>query len=141
MIAMIRERLRIEPRRLLVYVVVYGVAGTIMNEIGKAAEIARFTWWWQIITVYILSLIPVSVFVRRMPAFDQYLYGLFFLALLEFGGYALETSYAYPGNIVDQFFNERNFALFMALAFGTIPPIGNLIVGRLSGMLFGAEEG
>lgn len=131
------NRLRIEPRRLLVYVLVYALAGTIMNEIGKTLEIARFRWWWQIVTVYLLYCLPVSLYLRRLSFWQQYLHGLFFLALLEFGGYALGSSYAYPDNLIDRYLSPRNFSLFMALAFGLIPPVGNLLVERIAQLLPG----
>ncbi len=141
MIGRLPRALRVEPRLLLVYVFVYALAGVSMNEIGILLEIARFRWLWQIGTVYVLYLVPVSLFVREKSFFDQYLYGLFFLALLEFGGYALESSYAYPDNLIDRFFGARNFSLFMALAFGLIPPVGNRLVRAVYGFVFGKADG
>jgi len=57
------------------------------------------------------------------------------MALLEFGGYALETSYAYPNNLLDQLFNERNFSLGMALFFALYFPLGNWGVGKIHAFL------
>jgi len=58
------------------------------------------------------------------------------MCLLEFGGYALETSYAYPNNLIDQFFNIRNFSLAMALFFALYFPVGNWVVGKVYQFFF-----
>ena len=109
----------------LSYFVVYLSAGFIMNGIGQWMEIARFANWWQVISCYGLYLVPASLFVKHRSMFDQYLYGLFFLGLLELGGYTLQTSIPYPNNVIDALFTERNFALAMTLFFAGLLPLGN----------------
>lgn len=109
----------------VVYLVLYGLMGMVMNEVGQLLEIARFEYWWQIITVYLLYMVPVSILLRPYTFFQQYAYGLFFMGILELGGYALETSYAYPDNLIDTFLGVRNFALVMTLFFALYFPLGN----------------
>ncbi len=102
------SKLRVDKRLILTYVLVYFLWGFTMNWFGAQVEIARFTFWWQVITCYIFYMIPISLLLRGLPFHMQYAYGLIAMGLLEFGGYALQTSYAYPNNILDQFFNIRN---------------------------------
>ena len=82
----------INKKQLFIYIVVYFIFGVIMNFIGQKFEIAKFTFWWQIITCYILYMIPISILLREYPFFSQYAYGLVAMGFLEFGGYALKTS-------------------------------------------------
>ncbi|NNC69640.1 MAG: hypothetical protein HKN90_02340 [Flavobacteriaceae bacterium] len=127
----IKSKLNVDKKLIAIYIIVYLVAGYLMNELGTAAEIARFTYWWQIITVYGVYMIPVSLILRGLPFHMQYAYGLIAMAVLEFGGYALQSSYVYPGNIIETTFNIRNFALSMALFFALYFPVGNLVVGKI----------
>ena len=55
-------------------------------------------------------LIPISLLLRGLPFHMQYAYGLVAMGLLEFSGYALATSYAYPENLLDLWFGIRNFS-------------------------------
>lgn len=112
----------------LTYAVVYACCGFLMNRIGIELQIARFLFWWQIFTVYVLYMVPVSLLLRNQPWHRQYAYGLVAMGLLEFGGYALETSYAYPDNWLDKIFGVRNFSLSMALFFALYFPAGNALV-------------
>jgi hypothetical protein len=107
-----------------------------MNAFGQYTEIAKFTYWWQIIPTYILYMVPISILLNGYPFFTQYAYGLIAMGLLEFGGYALGTSYIYPNNILDRLFGEHVFALAMTLFFGLYFPLGNLLVGKLYVILF-----
>ncbi len=132
----LRERLYLPTSLWIVYAVTYCLTGILMNQVGQWLEIARFTHWWQVITVYVLYMVPLSVIFRRLPWWQQYLYGLFPMGLLEFGGYALHTSYAYPNNLLDRLFSERNFTLAMVLFFGAYFPLLNSLVSRLHGWLF-----
>ena len=135
------QRLKVtEPGRYAVYLVLYLLWGYGMNEFGQWAQIARFENWWQIGTCYGLYMVPISIFLRPYPAWQQYLYGLLPMALLEFSGYALQTSYAYPDNILDQWFGSRNFALGMALFFALYFPLGNWAAGRIYGFLVKRES-
>lgn len=133
-------KFRIDKRLLITYILVYFLWGLAMNWIGAQVEIARFTFWWQVITCYILYMVPVSLLLRGLPFHTQYAYGLIAMGLLEFGGYALQTSYAYPNNILDQFFNIRNFSLAMSLFFALYFPLGNWGVGKIYTSVFGAIE-
>ena len=134
------ERLNVDKRLLVVYLVVYFVWGMGMNEVGKVLEIARFTYWWQVITVYLLYMVPISLVLRQYPFFKQYAYGLVAMGFLEFGGYLLETSYAYPDNLMDQWLGIRNFSLDMSLFFALYFPAGNWLVHKVYRLLFKTSE-
>lgn len=131
------SKVKVGPKLLLTYCLVYFLWGLTMNWIGTELEIARFTYWWQVITCYILYMVPISLVLRNLPFHVQYAYGLIAMGLLEFGGYALQTSYAYPDNLLDRFFGERNFALAMALFFALYFPLGNWGVQKIHRMVFG----
>ena len=135
----LRQKLAVEKSLLLLYIVVYASWGAMMDRFGTMVEIARFTYWWQIITVYILYMIPISLLLRGLPFYKQYSYGLVFMSLLEFGGYAIESSYAYPNNLLDQYFGIRNFSLGMALFFALYFPAGNWLVNKIHLKLFAAN--
>ena len=135
----IKSNLLVDKKLLLTYILVYISAGFIMDKIGALTEIARFTYWWQVLTVYGLYMIPISLVLRGMPFHRQYAYGLIAMGLLEFGGYALESSYAYPNNILDQLFNIRNFSLGMALFFALYFPLGNALVQFIYRLVFRDE--
>lgn len=124
-------RLRVPRRMLLVYIALYIPAGFVMNGIGQAAQIAEFANWWQVLTCYGLYLIPCSLVIRHRSYWDQYLFGVFMLGLLETLGYALGTSIAHEGNIIDQILGQRNFSLAMSLWFGTYLPAGNAAVAAI----------
>lgn len=132
-----RMKLNVDKRLILVYGLVYVLWGLGMNWFGIQMEIAKFTFWWQVVTCYLLYMVPISLLLRNLPFHRQYAYGLIAMGLLEFGGYALETSYAYPNNLLDQFFGERTFALGMALFFALYFPVGNWAVGKIYQNIFG----
>ncbi len=117
-----------EPKLLVTYIIVYFSFGLLMNWFGATVEIAKFTFWWQVISCYILYMIPISILLRGYSFFTQYAYGLVAMGFLEFGGYALKTSYIYPNNILDQWFGPHTFALGMALFFALYFPLGNRLV-------------
>ena len=126
------QKLKNTPTQLyLIYIVVYIPFGFVMNAFGEWAEIAKFTYWWQVLTCYGLYMIPISVLLRDFSFFNQYAYGLVAMGILEFLGYALQTSYAYPNSLLDQFFQPQNFALGMALFFAVYFPLGNWVVGSI----------
>ncbi len=130
-------KLKQTPSSLLfTYIVVYFLWGLGMNRFGAEVEIAKFTYWWQVITCYILYMIPISLLLKDYNFFNQYAYGLVAMGILEFLGYALQTSYAYPNNILDHFFNIRNFSLGMALFFALYFPIGNWGVQKIHVLIF-----
>jgi len=132
MLQQLFNRLRkVERKRLLIYIIVYFLWGLLMNWIGQQLEIAKFTYWWQVISTYIFYMVPISILLKDYPFFTQYAYGLIAMGLLEFGGYALGTSYIYPDNILEQLFGPHTFALAMALFFAFYFPVGNWAVNRL----------
>jgi hypothetical protein len=117
------------PIRLwMLYGIIYFICGIVMNTVGTFLEIARFTHWWQVLTVYVGYMVPISLLLRGMPLLRQYAYGLIAMGLLEFSGYALESSYAYSDNVLDQLFGIRNFSLAMTLFFAWYFPLGNTLV-------------
>jgi len=130
------EKLQVDKKLILVYVVIYFTWGLCMNYFGSYMQIARFTYWWQIITCYILFMVPVSLLLRGLPFHAQYAYGLVAMGLCEFGGYAIRSSYAYPDNILDKLFSPQNFSLGMALFFALYFPLGNWGVGKIYEMIF-----
>ncbi len=130
-LAFANEKLKVDRKLILVYMIVYAAWGIGMNYFGTWMEIARFTYWWQIITCYILYMIPVSLLLRGLPFHAQYAYGLVAMGLLEFGGYAIRSSYASPDNILDKIFSPQNFSLGMALFFALYFPAGNWIVEKV----------
>jgi len=138
-VAYAQEKLKVDRKLILTYCVVYFLWGLGMNKFGATVEIAKFTYWWQVITCYIVYMVPVSLLLRRLPFHAQYAYGLVAMGLLEFGGYTLESSYAYPGNIVEQIFGVRNFALGMALFFALYFPLGNWGVSKIYNLIFGKK--
>lgn len=129
-------KLNVDRRLIALYCIIYFAWGMLMNWFGAEVEIAKFTYWWQVITCYILYMVPISLLLKGLPFHAQYAYGLVAMCLLEFGGYALETSFAYPNNLIDQFFNVRNFSLAMALFFALYFPVGNWAVGKVYQFLF-----
>ena len=126
-----KAKLQVDKRLIFTYCAVYFLWGLGMNWFGATIEIAKFTFWWQVITCYILYMVPISLLLRNLPFHRQYAYGLIAMGLLEFGGYWFETSYAYPNNLLDQFFGVRNFALGMALFFALYFPLGNWVVNKI----------
>ncbi len=126
-----KSKLNVDKKLILIYLVTYFIWGMSMDKFGATIEIAKFTYWWQVITVYLLYMIPISLLLRGLPFHMQYAYGLIAMSLLEFSGYALQTSYAYPDNLLDKFFNIRNFSLSMALFFALYFPLGNMLVTKI----------
>lgn len=136
-LAWAKSKLLVEPRLIITYCIIYFIWGLAMNWIGTELQIAKFENWWQVITCYILYMVPISLLLRKLSFHKQYAYGLIAMGFLEFGGYYFETSYAYPDNMVEQLFGIRNFALGMALFFALYFPLGNWGVGKIYRALFG----
>ena len=82
-------------------------------------------------------MVPCSLVVRHRHWFDQYLFGLLALGLLELGGYAFGTSIAHDDNILDTLFTERNFTLAMVLWFAAYLPAGNWAASTVHRRFFG----
>jgi len=134
-----KQKFNVDKRLIVLYLGIYFIWGMGMDKFGSVVEIARFTYWWQVITVYCFYMVPISLLLRKLPFHAQYAYGLVTMGLLEFGGYALQSSYAYPDNLLDQFFNIRNFSLGMALFFALYYPAGNWLVGKAYKLIYGKE--
>jgi hypothetical protein len=134
------DKLRVDPRLILTYCIIYFAWGMFMNWFGTEVQIARFTYWWQVISVYILYMVPISLLLRKLPFHTQYAYGLVAMGLLEFGGYFFKTSYAFPDNILDELIGIRNFTLGMALFFALYFPLGNWAVGKIYASIFKIRE-
>lgn len=133
-------KLKVPLSMWLIYAGIYACCGFLMNRIGIELQIARFLYGWQIFTVYVLYMVPVSLLLRKLPFHGQYAYGFVAMGLLEFGGYALETSFAYPDNVLDKYFGIRNFSLSMALFFALYFPAGNALVGYVYQKFFGKNR-
>lgn len=131
-----KSKFSVDKKLIITYVIVYFIWGMLMDKFGATVEIARFTYWWQVITCYIFYMVPISLLLRGLPFHMQYAYGLIAMCLLEFGGYAMQTSYAYPDNLLDQFFNIRNFSLGMSLFFALYFPLGNKLVDKVYSIIF-----
>ena len=136
----VKDKLNVDSKLILLYIIIYFTWGLCMNYFGSYMQIARFTYWWQIITCYIVFMVPVSLLLRGLPFHAQYAYGLVAMALCEFGGYAIRSSYAYPDNLLDKFFSPQNFSLSMALFFALYFPLGNWGVGKIYAALFKKKE-
>jgi hypothetical protein len=134
-IARLRARLAVRPGTLALYLALYLPVGFFMNWLGQQAQIAEFRNWWQVLTCYGLYLIPWSLWVRDRTPFEQYLYGLLALGLLEILGYATGSSIAHEGNILDRTLGPRNFTLAMTMWFAAYLPLGNLAVSRIEAWL------
>ena len=134
------DNLRQTPSVWIAYVLLYIPAGFVMNSVGQVTEIAMFANWWQVLTCYGLYLIPASLLWRHRSWFDQYLWGLLVLGVLEILGYALGTSIAFTGNILDSILGERSFALAMTLFFAGIIPLGNFGAARIASALRSTTE-
>ncbi|WP_106794772.1 hypothetical protein [Aquimarina sp. Aq78] len=121
---------------ILTYIIIYFLWGLGMNRFGTEVEIARFTYWWQVITCYILYMVPISIILKEYTFFEQYAYGLVAMGILEFLGYWLQSSYVYPDNILDKVFSPQNFSLGMALFFALYFPAGNWLVKKTHDLIF-----
>lgn len=132
---------------ILVYVVVYIPIGFVMNQVGIWSRIARFRFWWQVLTCYGLYMIPVSILLKDFSFHEQYVWGLFAMALLEFSGYLLGTSIVLgvkkSGNLIQveknimvRLLGIENFSLGMALFFALYFPLGNQLVNYVYPFLF-----
>ncbi len=136
----IKTLLQTPKSLLIVYSIVYFLWGLGMNAFGAMIEIARFTYWWQVITCYILYMVPISILLKQYTFFTQYAYGLVAMGILEFLGYWLQTSYVYPNNMLDELFNPQNFSLGMALFFALYFPAGNWLVTTIHQFLFKKQK-
>ena len=131
------ERLTVDPKILGVYLVLYWIAGFANDQLGRSLKIAWFPRRWHVLTCYGLYMVPASLYVRGMAPFDQYLYGLFFLSILEFTGYIFKRASIHPGpTIWDKVFQRANLSLGMVIYFAAYLPVGNALVANIAKRLF-----
>ena len=139
---LLHDLLSLSHWRWAVYLAVFLPVGFFMNEFGKWTGIACFGRWWQVLTCYGAYVAPVAVALRSQPFHLQYLWGFFFMGLLELLGYALGTSVALGivetgnsitigKNILVRWLNIKNFSLAMAIFFALYIPALNWLVGRI----------
>ncbi|KAA1244986.1 hypothetical protein [Aquimarina sp. RZ0] len=140
LLPLVRKLKNTPANLILIYIIVYFLWGLGMNQFGATMEIAKFTYWWQVITCYILYMVPISLLLRGNTFFNQYAYGLVAMGILEFLGYWLQTSYVYPDNMLDKLFNPQNFSLGMALFFALYFPAGNWLVEKIHSLIFKKQK-
>ena len=122
------SRLKATPKEITLYIILFLATGFAMNALGKKLQIAWFANWWQVVTCYGVYLIPCALFIRNLSFFQQYLHGLFFLALLEFPAYAIGSSVIAENNYIDIVFSRANFTLFMVIFFAAYLPLANRFI-------------
>ena len=131
------DRLAVEPEVLGVYLVLYWIAGFANDQLGRSLKIAWFPRRWHVLTCYGLYMVPASLYVRGMHWFDQYLYGLFFLSILEFTGYIFKRASINPKETIwDRVFQRSNLSLGMVIYFAAYLPLGNRLVAFVYKGLF-----
>jgi hypothetical protein len=130
MLKSIFNELKIPKSHLMSYLIVYLTVGYIMHNVGIFLQIAKFNYDFQIITCYIFYMVPISIYMRNWKISEQYVYGMFSMGILEFLGYFLETSYAYPNNLLERLFGIRNFSLVMTIFFSFYFPILNWLTWK-----------
>ena len=116
----------------LVYLVVYISLGALAQFSAPYLEIAHFAHDWQFITLYGGFLVPLSILIRGLPWYQQYAYALMVLAPLEIVAFTLQTSVAYPDNVLDALVGERNFTLTMVVVAAWIPYLGNRVIKAIT---------
>lgn len=140
MLKTIKQKLSVPTSLWITYMVFYFIWGTCMNQIGEFLGIAKFTYWWQVITCYCICMVPVSILIRNEKIWMQYIYGVIAIAPIEFLGYMNHTSITlnvvqegyyidYGDNILARIVDIKNFSLIMVIFFGSYYPLGNLMVG------------
>jgi hypothetical protein len=129
------------PRNLWsLYLISYLILGALAQLSTPYLEIARFARNWQFITLYGGFLVPLSLLIRGLPWHQQYAYALMAIAPIELGAFTLQTSVAYPHNIIEVWLGPRNFTLAMVLLAAWIPYVGNLVVPAFGRWLDGARR-
>lgn len=118
-----------------VYLTSYLLVGTILQLSAPYIRVARFAYDWQVVTIYGLYLVPMSVLLRGRPWHTQYAYALVAIAPIDIAGFALHTSLAYPNNRLDVIVGERNFTLTFVILASWIPFFGNMFVQAVTRQL------
>ena len=62
-----KQKWSVSPGLWLTYIVFYLVWGSVMNWIGQELAIAKFVYWWQVVTVYVVYMVPISILLRGLP--------------------------------------------------------------------------
>jgi hypothetical protein len=124
------NELKIPKYHILSYIIVYLTIGFTMHNVGIFLQIAKFKYDFQVITCYIFYMVPISIYMRNWKTSEQYVYGMFTMAILEFLGYFLETSYAFPNNLLERLFGIRNFSLVMTIFFSFYFPVLNWLTWK-----------
>ncbi|HVZ73604.1 MAG TPA: hypothetical protein VHJ20_14595 [Polyangia bacterium] len=135
------RRLRETPvKRWVLYFVVYCSVGSFLQLMSPQLRIAAFRHDWQVFTLYGLYLVPLSILLRERSWHVQYAYAVVAIAPCDVVGFALGTSFAYPGNVIEHVFGPRSFTLVFVLLAGVIPLGGNAILAWLEAVLWGRRE-
>lgn len=119
----------------VVYLTSYLLVGSILQLSAPYIRVARFAYDWQVVTIYGLYLVPMSVLLRGRPWHTQYAYALVAIAPIDILGFALHTSLAYPNNRLDVIVGERNFTLTFVILASWIPLFGNMFVEAVTRQL------
>ena len=124
----------------ITYFVCYLFVGTVLQLSAPYLRIARFANDWQVISLYGMFLVPLSVLLRGRPWHTQYAYALVAIAPIDIAGFALKTSLAYPNNLLDYVVGERNFTLTFVVLASWIPFCGNFVVESINGKLLARHK-
>lgn len=128
MLAAFFRRFRATPSELAATCAVFLCIGVLMDSFGKWSHIAEFKYFWQIGTCYLGFVVPLALFVRGLSLPLQYCVCVTAFIPLEVAGYAIGSSIAHDGNLLEAVFGLRNFTAVMVAGVGFIPPIGLKIV-------------
>jgi hypothetical protein len=133
MLAAFFRRFRTTPAELAITCVVFLCIGSLMQSFGKWAHIAQFKHFWQVGTCYLGFVVPLALFVRGLPLPLPLQYCVCVAAFipLEVAGYAIGSSIALDGNVLEAVFGPRNFTAVMVAGVAFIPPVGLKIVEGL----------
>jgi hypothetical protein len=117
----VTDNLRCPPSVLVRYLAVYILVGWVLQMNADHIHIARFARSWQVVTMYGCVLVPLSLLLRRLPWHMQYAYSVVVIAPMDLAGFAIHSSVAYPGNILEEVFGPRSFTLAFVLIAAWIP--------------------
>jgi hypothetical protein len=120
----------------VLYLVAYCSVGGFLQFESPYLRVAAFFHDWQVLTLYGLYLVPLSLLLRGRAWHVQYVYALVAIAPVDIVGFALGTSIAYPGNVIERTFGVRSFTLVFVVCAGWIPLAGNSVLSALEDWLF-----
>jgi hypothetical protein len=133
---LIRPLRQTTVRLWLLYFIVYVVGGGTLQLAAPYLRIAAFLHNWQVFSLYGLFLVPLSILLRGRPWHSQYAYSVVAIAPVDIVGFAIGTSVAYPGNLIERIVGPRSFTLTFVVIAGWIPVAGNIVVSWFEGLLF-----